>query len=82
MQNKKINLLLLLVISWIVGLLIILVGGRLLISLASYFLVDDFDFDRIDLIRGVKISIGCGVVIGVGQCLMLKEKPASPLNPK
>lgn len=82
MQNKKINLLFLLVISWIVGLLIILVGGRLLISLGSYFLVGDFDFDRIDLIRGVKISIGCGVIIGVGQCLMSKEKPASPLNPK
>ena len=82
MQNKKIKLLLLLVISWIVGLLIILVGGRLLISLTSYFLVGDFDFSRNDLIRGIEISIGCGVIIGVGQCLMSKEKPASPLNPK
>lgn len=80
MQNKKIKLLLLLVISWIVGLLIILVGGRLLICLASYFLLGDFD--RIDLIRGIEMSIGCGIIIGVGQCLMSKEKPASPLNPK
>ncbi len=80
MQNKKIRLLLLLVTSWTVGLFITLVGGRILISLASYFLVDDFD--RSDLIRGAEISIGCGIIIGVGQCLMSKEKPASPLNPK
>lgn len=82
MQNKKIRLLLLLVTSWTVGLFITLVGGRILISLASYFLVGDFDFDRSDLIRGAEISIGCGIIIGVGQCLMSKEKPASPLNPK
>lgn len=80
MQNKKIKLLLLLVTSWIVGLFITLVGGRLLISLASYFLVSDFDFDRNHLIRGTEISIGCGIIIGVGQCLMSKEKPASPSN--
>jgi len=64
-----------------VGLFIILVGGRILISLASFFLVGDFDFDRSDLIRGAEISIGCGIIIGMGQCLMSKEKPASPLNP-
>lgn len=81
MQNKKIKLLLL-VTSWTVGLFIILVGGRLLLSLASYYLVGDFDFDRNDLIRGTEISIGNGIIIGVGQCLMSKEKPASPLNPK
>jgi len=45
------------------------------------FLVGDFDFDRSDLIRGAEISIGCGIIIGMGQCLMSKEKPASPLNP-
>lgn len=81
MQNKKIKLLLL-VTSWTVGLFIILVGGRLLLSLASYYLVGDFDFDRNDLIRGTEISIGNGIIIGVGQCLMSKEKPASSLNPK
>ncbi|MEM6050314.1 hypothetical protein AAH450_06995 [Erwinia sp. P7711] len=82
MQNKKIKLLFLLVSLWVVGLLIILVGGRVLISLASYFLVGDFDFYRNDLIRGAEISIGCGIIIGVGQCLMSKEKTASPSNPK
>ncbi|MDW8848433.1 hypothetical protein SD961_21525 [Erwinia sp. MMLR14_017] len=82
MQNKKIKLLFLLVSLWIVGLFIILVGGRVLISLASYFLVGDFDFYRNDLIRGAEISIGCGIIIGVGQCLMSKEKTASPSNPK
>jgi hypothetical protein len=82
MKNKKIKLLLLLVTSWMVGLFIILVGGRFLISLASYFLVGDFDFNRNDLIRGIEISIGCGVIIGVGQCVMSKEKPTSPSNPK
>ena len=81
MQNKKIKLLLL-VTSWTVGRLISVVGGRLLLSLASYYLVGDFDFDRNDLIRGTEISIGNGIIIGVGQCLMSKEKPASPLNPK
>lgn len=80
--NKKIRLLLLLVTLWTVGLFITLVGGRLLISLASYFLVGDFDFDRNDLIRGAEISIGCGIIIGMGQCLMSKEKPTSPLNSK
>ncbi|MBT0722692.1 hypothetical protein HGT70_15625 [Rosenbergiella collisarenosi] len=45
-------------------------------------LVGDFDFDRNNLIRGTKISIGCGIIIGVGQCFMSKEKPASPFNPK
>jgi len=82
MKNKKIKLLLLLITLWIVGLFITLVGGRLLISLASYFLVGDFDFDRNNLIRGTQISIGCGIIIGVGQCLMSKEKPASPFNSK
>lgn len=82
MKNKKIKLLLLLVTSWMVGLFIILVGGRFLISLASYFLVGDFDFNRNDLIRGIEISFGCGVIIGVGQCVMSKEKPTSPSNPK
>ncbi len=82
MKNKKIKLLFLLVVSWIVGLFIILVGGRFLISLASYFLVGDFDFDRNDLVRGIEISIGCGVIIGVGQCLMSKEKPTPPSNSK
>lgn len=82
MKNKKTKLLFLLVVSWIVGLFIILVGGRFLISLASYFLVGDFDFDRNDLIRGIEISIGCGVIIGVGQCLMSKEKPTPPSNSK
>jgi len=82
MQNKKIKLLFLLVSLWVVGLFIILVGGRVLISLASYFLVGDFDFYRNDLIRGAEISIGCGIIIGVGQCLMSKEKTASPSNPK
>ncbi len=81
-QNKKIKLLLLLISSWTVGLFIILVGGRILISLASYFLLGDFDFYRNDLIRGAEISIGCGVIIGIGQCLMSKEKPFSPSNPK
>lgn len=81
-QNKKIKLLLLLITSWTVGLFIILVGGRLLISLASYFLVGDFDFDRDNLIRGTEISIGCGVIIGIGQCLMSKEKASLPSNPK
>ncbi len=82
MQNKKIKLLILLISSWVVGLFIILVGGRMLISLASYFLLGDFDFHRNDLIRGAEISIGCGVIIGIGQCLMSKEKPASPPDPK
>jgi len=66
MQNKKIRLLLLLVTLWTVGLFITLVGGRLLISLASYFLVSDFNFDRNDLMRATEISIGCGIIIGVG----------------
>lgn len=78
----KIKLLLLLVTSWIVGLFIVLVGGRLFISLASYFLVDDFDFSRNDLIKGIEISIGCGIIIGVGQCLMSKKKITSNSNPK
>jgi len=82
MQNKKIKLLFLLVSLWVVGLFIILVGGRVLISLASYSLVGDFDFYRNDLIRGAEISIGCGIIIGVGQCLMSKEKTASPSNLK
>lgn len=81
MQNKKIKLLLLLVTLWTAGLFITLTGGRLLIALASYFLVGDFDFDHSTLIGGAEISIGCGVVIGVGQCLMSKEKPSSPSNP-
>lgn len=79
-KNKKIKLLLLLVTSWVVGLFMVLVGGRFLIALASYFLVGDFDFDQNDLISGIEISIGCGVIIGVGQCLMSKEKPDSPSN--
>jgi len=82
MQNSKLKLLLLLISSWIVGIFIILVGGRVLISLASYFLVGDFDFYRTDLIKGAEISIGCGVIIGLGQCLMSKEKPASSSNSK
>ncbi|KAA5973506.1 MULTISPECIES: hypothetical protein [Pantoea] len=82
MQNKKIKLLLLLISSWVVGLFIILVGGRIFISLASYFLSGDFDFYRNDLVRAAEISIGCGVIIGVGQCLMSKEKPSSPSNPE
>jgi len=81
MKNKKSKLLLSLITAWIVGLFITLVGGRLLISLASYFLVGDFDFDRNNLIRGTEISIGSGI-IGVGQHLMSKEKQAPPLNPK
>lgn len=81
MQNKKIKLLLVLVTSWTAGLFITLVGGRLLISLASYFLVGDFDFDRNDLIRGAEISVGCGIIIGVGQYLMSKEKPSPPSAP-
>lgn len=81
-KNKKVKLLLSLITSWIVGLFITLVGSRLLISLASYFLVGDFDFDRNNLIRGTEISIGCGTIIGVGQCLMSKEKPSAPFNPK
>ncbi|ECG5862974.1 hypothetical protein ACLH9T_004760 [Salmonella enterica] len=79
-RNKKIKLLLLLVILWTVGLFITLVGSRLLISLASYFLVGDFDFDKNDLIRGIEISTVCGMVIGVGQCIMSKEKPSSHSN--
>ncbi len=82
MQTKKIKLLLLLVSSWTVGLFIILVGGRMLISLVSYFLLGDFDFYRNDIIRGAEISIGCGVIIGIGQCLMSKEKPSPPSNSK
>ena len=82
MKNKKNKLLLSLITAWIVGLFITLVGGRLLISLASYFLVGDFDFDRNNLIRGTEISIGSGIIIGVGQHLMSKEKQAPPLNPK
>lgn len=78
MKNRKIKLLLLLVTSWVIGLFMVLVGGRFLIALASYFLVGDFDFGQNDLIRGIEISIGCGALIGVGQCLMSKEKPASP----
>jgi len=80
MKNKKSKLLLSLITAWIVGLFITLVGGRLLISLASYFLVGDFD--RNNLIRGTEISIGSGIIIGVGQHLMSKEKQAPPLNPK
>lgn len=87
-KNKKYKLLFILVTTWIVGLFIILVGGlfiilvggRLIISLACYFLVGDFD--RNDLIRGAEISIGCGVIIGVGQCLISKEKPTSSSNHK
>lgn len=75
MPNKKLKLLVLLVVLWIIGLSIFLIGGKLLISLASYFLVGDFDFNRSDLIKGAEISIGCGVIIGVGQSLMSKEKP-------
>ena len=82
MQNNKIKILLLLVVLWVVGLFTFLVGGRLFISLVSYCLVDDFDFDRNDLIRGLEISIGCGVIIGVGQFLMSKEKSASPTDYK
>jgi len=82
MQNSKLKLLLLLISSWTVGIFIILVGGRVLISLASYFLVGDFYFYRTDLIKGAEISIGCGVIIGLGQCLMSKEKPASSSNSK
>ena len=82
METKKIKLLLLLVSSWVVGLFIILVGGRILISLASYFLLGDFDFYQSDLIRGAEISIGCGAIIGIGQCLMSKEKPSPPSNSK
>lgn len=78
MLNKRINLLLLLTISWMTGFFIILVGGRLLLSLALYFLVGDFDFDRNILIRGTEISVGCGIIIGIGQCLMSKEKPTPP----
>ena len=77
-QTKKIKLLLLLVTLWTVGLFIALTGGRLLIALASYFLVGDFDFERSILMRGLEISIGCGFVIGVAQCLMSKEKANSP----
>ena len=79
MKNTKSKLLLSLITAWIVGLFITLVGGRLLISLASYFLVGDFD--RNNLIRGTEISIGSGIIIGVGQHLMSKEKQAPPLNP-
>ncbi|MGJ0194788.1 hypothetical protein ACR6A7_20960 [Pantoea sp. RRHST58] len=75
MPNKKLKLLVLLVVLWIIGLSIFLIGCKLLISLASYFLVGDFDFNRSDLIKGAEISIGCGVIIGVGQSLMSKEKP-------
>ena len=82
MQTKKIKLLLLLVSSWTVGLFIILVGGRMLISLVSYFLLGDFDFYRNDIIRGAEISIGCGAIIGIGQCLMSKEKQSPPSNSK
>ncbi|WP_313654522.1 hypothetical protein [Pantoea sp.] len=74
MPNKKLKLLVLLVVLWIIGLSVFLIGGKLLISLASYFLVGDFDFDRSDLIKGAEISIGCGIIIGVGQTLMSKEK--------
>jgi len=74
MPNKKFKLLVLLVISWVIGLSIFLIGGKLLISLASYFLIGDFDFNRSDLIKGAEISIGCGIIIGVGQSLMSKEK--------
>lgn len=78
----RIKLLLVLVASWAVGLFITLVCGRFLISLASYFLLGDFDFERSDLIKLIEIPIGCGIIIGVGQCLMSKEKSASPLKPK
>ncbi|MCX8957726.1 hypothetical protein EHW65_10710 [Erwinia psidii] len=78
MSSNRFKLLLLITIYWVVGLFIILVGGQLLISLASYFLVGDFDFDRNNLIRGTEISVGCGIIIGIGQCLMSKEKPAPP----
>lgn len=82
MQNSKLKLLLLLISSWVVGIFIVLVGGRVLISLVSYFLVGDFDFCRINLIEGAEISIGCGAIIGLGQCIMSKEKPASSSNSK
>jgi hypothetical protein len=81
-KNNKIRLLLLLVTSWIAGLFIVLVGSKLLISLASFFLVDDFDFNLNDLIKGVEIATGCGTIIGVGQCLMSKEKPIYPVDPE
>lgn len=81
-KNNKIRLLLLLVTSWIAGLFIVLVGTKLLISLASFFLVEDFDFNLNDLIKGAEIAIGCGAIIGVGQCLMSKEKPNYPTGPK
>ncbi|UBN55256.1 hypothetical protein [Pantoea agglomerans] len=74
MPNKKLKLLVLLVVSWVIGLSVFLIGGKLLIASASYFLVGDFDFNRSDLIKGAEISIGCGVIIGVGQSLMSKEK--------
>jgi len=82
MQNNKIKILLLLVVLWVVGLFTFLVGGRLFISLVSYCLFNDFDFDRNNLIRGLEISIECGVIIGVGQFLMSKEKSASPTDYK
>lgn len=81
-KNKKIRLLLLLTTLWIAGLFIMLVGGRIVISLISYFLIDDFDLDLKSLIKGVGISIGCGVIIGVGQFLMSEEKLTSPTNLK
>ncbi|MDJ0038525.1 hypothetical protein QM637_22200 [Pantoea allii] len=74
MQNKKIKLFLFLVFSWVFGLFVILVGGRVLLSLTSCFLVGEFDFCFSDLIKGVEISIGSGFIIGGGQFIMSKEE--------
>ncbi|MEI2604466.1 hypothetical protein V8O11_11725 [Erwinia aphidicola] len=81
MLNNKIKLSLLLSTIWTIGLFITLIGGRLIISLASYFFIGDFDFDRNNLLRGAEIAAGCGVIIGVGQSLMSKEKSVPPPEP-